>query len=42
MEGKHCGLEYILALQNRYDGKLEGELRKKVAKDDLKKIFYRN
>ena len=29
-------------LQNHCDGKIERECRKKVAKDDLKKVFYRN
>ena len=32
----------MLALQNHYDGKSEGERRKYVAKDDLKMFFYRN
>ena len=30
------------ALQNHYDGKSEGEQRKSVAKDNPKRIFYRN
>ena len=42
MKGKHCGQESILALQNYYDGKSEGGRRKQVAKDDLRKLFYRN
>ena len=42
MKGKHYGQEAILALQNHYDGKSEGECRKQVAKDDLKILFYRN
>ena len=32
----------MLELQNHYDGKLEGERRKHMAKDDLKGLFYRN
>ena len=31
----------MLVFQNRYDGKSEVECRKQVAKDDLKKLFYR-
>ena len=32
----------MMALQNNYDDKSEGERRKKVDKDDLKRLFYRN
>ena len=32
----------MLALQDHYDGKSWHERRKQVAKDDLKKLFYRN
>ena len=32
----------MLALQNNYDGKSEGERRKHVDKDELKRLFYRN
>ena len=32
----------MLALQNNYDGKLEGGHRKQVAKDDLKRLSYIN
>ena len=32
----------MLALQNNYDGKSEGEISKQVAKDNLKRLFYRN
>ena len=32
----------MLALHNRYDVKSEGEWRKYMAKDDLKRLFYRN
>ena len=39
---KRCGREAMLALQNHYDAKSEGELRKQVAKDDLNMSFYRN
>ena len=42
MKGKHCGQEAMFALQNYYDGKSEGEFRKQVAKEDLKRLFYRN
>ena len=42
MKGKHCGQEAMLALQNNYDGKTEGKIRKKVAKADKKRLFYRN
>ena len=42
MTGKRCGWEEILALQNSYDVKSEGEHRKQVAKEDLKRLFYRN
>ena len=31
-----------MELQNHYDGKLESELRKQVAKEDLKRLFYRS
>ena len=30
------------AVHNHYDEKSEGGLRKQVAKDDLKRLFYRN
>ena len=42
MKGKCCGQESMLALNNHYDGKSKGECRKHVAKDDLKRLFYRN
>ena len=42
MKGKYCGQETMLALQNHYDGKYEGERRKKLAKYNLKRLFYRN
>ena len=42
MKGKCCGLETMLALKNHYYGKSEGEHRKQVAKDDLKRLLYRN
>ena len=42
MEGKRCGWEAMLALQNNYDVKSEGEHRKQGAKDDRKRPFYRN
>ena len=42
MKGKLCGQEAMLSLQNHYDEKPEGERRKQVAKDDLKRLFYRN
>ena len=32
----------MLALQNNYDRKSEGEHRKQVAKDYIKRLFYRN
>ena len=32
----------MLALQNHCYGKSEGECRKQVAKDDLKRLFYSN
>ena len=32
----------MLAFQNHYDGKSEGERKKWVDKDDLKWLFYRN
>ena len=32
----------MLTLQNHYDGKSECKRRKQVAKDDLKRLFYRN
>ena len=41
MKGKICGQEEMLLLQNHYDGKSEGELRKQVAKDYLNRLFYR-
>ena len=42
IKGKCCGWEKMLALQNHYDIKLYNELRKHVAKDNLKRLFYRN
>ena len=42
MKGKYFGREEILSLQNHYDIKSEGERRKQVAKDDLKRLFYSN
>ena len=42
MKVKRCGREAMLALQNHYDGKSEGERRKHVDKDELKRLFYRN
>ena len=42
MKGKLYGIEAILALQNHYDSKSDGERRIKLAKDDLKRLFYRN
>ena len=41
MKGKYCGREVMLALHNNYGRKSEGERRKQVAKDDLKRLFYR-
>ena len=32
----------MLELQNNYDGKSEGESRKQVDKDDVRRLFYRN
>ena len=32
----------MLALQNNYDDKSEGERRTKVDKDNLKRLFHRN
>ena len=32
----------MLAFQNNYDGKSEGESRKQVDKENLKRLFYRN
>ena len=32
----------ILELHKQYDKKSEGERRKQMAKDDLKRLFYRN
>ena len=32
----------MLALQNHYDEKSEGNCRKQVSKDDLKRLFYRS
>ena len=32
----------MLALQNHYIGKSEGERRRQVAKDNLKRLLYRN
>ena len=32
----------MLALQNHYDGKSEGERRKQPTKDNLRRLFYRN
>ena len=42
MKVKRCGREAMLALQKHYDGKSEGERRKHVDKDELKRLFYRN
>ena len=42
MKGKRCSLEAMLAFQNHYVGKSEGERGKQVVKDDLKRLFYRN
>ena len=39
MKDKRCGQKAILALENHYDGKSEDEIRKQVAKDDLKMYF---
>ena len=32
----------MLALQNHYYGRSEGERNKQVTKDDIKRLFYRN
>ena len=32
----------MLALQNNYDGKSEGKLRKQITKDDRNMLFYSN
>ena len=42
IKGKSCGQEAMMAFQNKYDGKSEGERRKQVAEDELKRFFYRN
>ena len=42
MTGKLCGREVMLEFQNHYDGKSEGEHRREVAKDNLKRLFFRN
>ena len=42
MKEKICGQEAMLVLQNHYDGKPDGKHRKQLAKDNLKKLFYRN
>ena len=42
MKGKKCGRIAMIALQDHYDGKAEGERRMAVAKADLTKLFYRN
>ena len=40
-EGKLCGQKSMLVLQNNYCGKSDGKQRKRVAKDDQKRLFYR-
>ena len=42
MKGKGCGREAMMALKNHYYGKSQGERRKQMAKDDIKRLFYRN
>jgi len=42
MKKKTCGRLAMIALQDHYDGKAEGERRMAVAKADLTKLFYRN
>ena len=41
-EGKRFDKEVMLVFQNHCDVKSEGEHRKQVAKDDLKRLSYRN
>ena len=42
MKVKCCGWEAMLAWQNHYNVKSLVERRKQVAKEDLKRLFYRN
>ena len=42
MKGGICDGEARLVLHNHYDGKSEGDSRSQLAKDDLKRLFYRN
>ena len=42
IKGIRCGREAMLALQNHYDGKAEGERRKSVARADFDGLFYKD